>query len=409
MGDIRPQSRDEFRVAILCALPPEAEAVLDLFDCFWDDDCDAYGKAANDPNDYRTGRIGQDHVVLCITGVGKARAATATSFLLSSYTRVQRAFVVGICGGVPRPNRHDAGAEILLGDVIISSAVVQFDLGRRYHGGYFEIRTSTQDRLGNADPSLAAQLRSLHTIHNKDRLEECAARFLSELQEKRPGQYDYPGTAQDRLYPSNYHHRHRGTEPCGCTDERPCAAATMVPCPDVGCEETMIVTPRQQPAQKRQLEGARKTLGTQAQAPAVHIGSIASGDTVMKSAEVRDQIAEAHGVIGFEMEAAGVWDLPQLACVVVKGVCDYADSHKNKTWQSFASAAAASVMKGMLRHRVRTDERPPLSTIDGETKRSSDFRGKTGKVSSLAYLPLHQQNPEHHASCKTWSTKTKLP
>ncbi|KAK0712637.1 nucleoside phosphorylase domain-containing protein [Lasiosphaeria miniovina] len=362
MGDIRPRSRDEFRDAILCALPPEAEAVLDLFDCFWDDDGDVYGKATNDPNDYRTGRIGQDNVVLCITGVGKAKAATAISSLKWSYTQVQRAFVVGICGGVPRPKPHDTGAEILLGDVIISSAVVQSDFGSRWGGDCFEIKTSNQDRLGKADASVSAQLRSLGIPQNKDRLEERAARFLSELQERRPRRYDYPGTALDRLYPSTYRHRHRRMGPCKCTDRQPCATAAAATCHTVGCEESEITTSRPRLAQKRRLEGEGETL--EAQAPVVHIGSIASGDTVMKSAEVRDQIARDLDVIGFEMEAVGVWDQQNVACVVVKGVCDYADCHKNDIWQRFASAAAASVMKGMLKYRVRADETPPLSIID---------------------------------------------
>ncbi|KAL6786626.1 hypothetical protein J3E68DRAFT_420151 [Trichoderma sp. SZMC 28012] len=66
----------------------------------------------------------------------------------------------------------------------------------------------------------------------------------------------------------------------------------------------------------------------------------------MKSGEHRDRIARQRGIIAFEMEGAGVWD--ELPCIIVKGVCDYADSHKNKVWQPFAAATAASVMKAML-------------------------------------------------------------
>ncbi|KAJ4414026.1 hypothetical protein N0V85_003328 [Neurospora sp. IMI 360204] len=46
------------------------------------------------------------------------------------------------------------------------------------------------------------------------------------------------------------------------------------------------------------------------------------------------------------MEGAGVWE--QLPCLVIKGVCDYADSHKGKGWQYYAAATAASVAKAVL-------------------------------------------------------------
>ena len=61
---------------------------------------------------------------------------------------------------------------------------------------------------------------------------------------------------------------------------------------------------------------------------------------VMKSGEDRDTIARPAGVIGFEMEGAGVWDV--FPCVVIKGACDYADSHKTKAWQRYAAATAAA-------------------------------------------------------------------
>jgi nucleoside phosphorylase len=60
----------------------------------------------------------------------------------------------------------------------------------------------------------------------------------------------------------------------------------------------------------------------------VHFGRIGSGDTVMKWVEGRDRIAKTKGITVFEMEGAGVWE--HFSSVVIKGVCDYADSHKNK-------------------------------------------------------------------------------
>jgi nucleoside phosphorylase len=66
----------------------------------------------------------------------------------------------------------------------------------------------------------------------------------------------------------------------------------------------------------------------------------------MKSGEHRDKLAETENVIGFEMEGARVWD--NLPCIIIKGMCDYADSHKNKVWQVYAAATAASCAKAFL-------------------------------------------------------------
>ncbi|PCH00676.1 NB-ARC [Penicillium occitanis (nom. inval.)] len=70
----------------------------------------------------------------------------------------------------------------------------------------------------------------------------------------------------------------------------------------------------------------------------------------MKSGEDRDKLAHDEGIIALEMEAAAVWDnLDGLPCLVVKGVSDYADSHKSKQWQNYAAATAASCAKALLK------------------------------------------------------------
>jgi hypothetical protein len=37
-----------------------------------------------------------------------------------------------------------------------------------------------------------------------------------------------------------------------------------------------------------------------------------------------------------------------LPCLVIRGVCDYADSHKNKQWQAYAAGTAAAYAKELL-------------------------------------------------------------
>jgi nucleoside phosphorylase len=80
----------------------------------------------------------------------------------------------------------------------------------------------------------------------------------------------------------------------------------------------------------------------------IHFGVFASGDMVIKSGEYRDQLTSSKGAIGFEMESVGVWDV--FPSVVIKGVSDYADSHKNDDWQDFAAASAAACAKAFLKY-----------------------------------------------------------
>jgi nucleoside phosphorylase len=67
----------------------------------------------------------------------------------------------------------------------------------------------------------------------------------------------------------------------------------------------------------------------------------------MKDGVTRDRIsAELGGILCFEMEAAGLMNT--FPCLVIRGICDYADSHKNKRWQPYAAATAAACAKEIL-------------------------------------------------------------
>ena len=70
----------------------------------------------------------------------------------------------------------------------------------------------------------------------------------------------------------------------------------------------------------------------------------------MKDALLRDSLATDKGILCFEMEAAGLMN--QFPCLVIRGICDYSDSHKNKTWQGYAAMAAAAYAKDLLRRMV---------------------------------------------------------
>lgn len=139
-----PTDRNSFRVAIICALPREADAVTLLFDHFWDEVRDPYGRADGDTNTYITGRIVDHDIVLAVLlNMGTNSAAAATASLRSSYTGLRLALLVGICGGVPRIADYDA----FLGDVVLSKSLVQYDYGRQYPGHFFIKTELMRERL----------------------------------------------------------------------------------------------------------------------------------------------------------------------------------------------------------------------------------------------------------------------
>lgn len=333
---MRPQTRDEFEIAIICALPHEADAVEALFDEKYASFSRIYGKHDRDPNVYANGRLGQHHVVLCcMPGMGTRTAASVASSLRISYPRIRLALLVGICGVAPFPG----GVEIMMGDVIISDSVIEYDLGSLYPDG-FRRKSGVKDTLGRPDQDIRTLIASLRTHSGRSELQQQIFQHLRSLQSQPGGeQWQYPGAAQDVLFNASYRHKHykrdSGTT-CICfrckeASHPVCDEAIKQDCASLGCAGTPVY---------------RRRHGLEAGSPRVHIGSFASANSVMKSGIHRDKLVESEEIIAFEMEGAGVWD--SLPCVIIKGACDYADSHKSDKWQSFAAATGASGAKAFL-------------------------------------------------------------
>ncbi|UKZ82702.1 hypothetical protein TrVFT333_010497 [Trichoderma virens FT-333] len=138
----RPSTRQDFEVAIICASPLEFNAISLLFDQFWDEDGDPYGRATGDPNYYTTGRFGKYDVVLALlTRTDRATAASAAASIRTSYSGLRLALFVGICSGVPQIHDGDDEDEIMLGDVVISSTVVQYDFDTQHPKKYIHKNT----------------------------------------------------------------------------------------------------------------------------------------------------------------------------------------------------------------------------------------------------------------------------
>ena len=97
--------------------------------------------------------------------------------------------------------------------------------------------------------------------------------------------------------------------------------------------------------------------------PVIHYGLIASGNRVIKHGGTRDKLGQELGILCFEMEAAGLMD--NFPCLVIRGICDYADSHKNKQWQGYAAATAAAYAKELLSviHPNQVEETPSAVSV----------------------------------------------
>ncbi|KAK1256248.1 hypothetical protein MKX07_008507 [Trichoderma sp. CBMAI-0711] len=351
----QPKSREDFEIALICALRVESDAVEALFDEHYEPDPKlSYDKATGDPNAYTTGRMcGIDVALAFMPGMGKVNSASVAAGFRASFPGIKLGLVVGICGGVPLG--RDDEKEVLLGDVVISTALVQFDLGRQYANK--AVRKDTlQDNLGRPTPEIRAFLKKLSGLRGRTQLRDKASLYLEELCEKEGfHKSSYPGAESDKLYRAAYRHKHQNPDAaCICASchgpyDDVCSVALEASCEELGCHDSELV--HRARIEKASLVAHSRfplyELGLrETQKPVIHFGVVVSGDSVMKSGHHRDEIASREKAIAFEMEGAGVWD--SFPTVVIKSVCDYADSHKNKNWQRYAAATAAACMKAFL-------------------------------------------------------------
>ncbi|OAG34179.1 hypothetical protein AYO21_11678 [Fonsecaea monophora] len=369
----RPRSRDDFEIAIICALVLERNAVEALLEEEYETDGFSYGKAAGDLNAYTTGRLGNQHVVLTyMPSMGIASSAAVAANLCTSFRGIRLAITAGICGGAPKA---PDGTEILLGDVIVSMSVIQIDFGRQYPNTFVR-KKEIDDTLGRANPEIRAYIGKTSGHLVQERLREKIAIFSAHISATKGfSGFVYPGPENDRLYPADYRHKHRtqNCSTCGhCVepDDGVCEAALQSSCTALGCESDLVdgrtrlqralgVSPGRRQMTPAAIQDARK--------PAIHAGRIASSNTVMKSGMHRDRVVAEEKVLGFEMESAGSWEY--VPTIAIKGVCDYADSHKNKQWQAYAAATAAACTKAML-EEWRSVQSPPRDP-DEQTHRGS--------------------------------------
>ncbi|KAL5341955.1 nucleoside phosphorylase domain-containing protein [Aspergillus crustosus] len=320
----RAHVRSDYTIAWICALPdselPAAIAMLD------ERHPALPGADAKDPNEYVLGRIGKHNVVItCLQPgqTGTSPAARVGVGLLRSFPSVRVCLMVGVGGGVPRHGVSPGGLDtrdVRLGDVVVSldlkgsAGVVQYNMGTLSEGNRFVHTGGSIRKPAPFILSAAAVLRQQHERRG-NRLPELLNKALTRNPQI-AAKFSKPLTP-DTLFKTDprHTHTHRG-QPCDMN----CAGKT----------NSNLVTRPQRPSRD----------------PVIHYGIIGSADQVLKRATERDRLSQAFDVICVEMEGAGLMNI--FPCLVIRGICDYSDSHKNKEWQPYAAGMAAAYAKELL-------------------------------------------------------------
>lgn len=85
--------------------------------------------------------------------------------------------------------------------------------------------------------------------------------------------------------------------------------------------------------------------------PRVFIGTIACANRLLKNPVHRDQVRDDFDVRAVEMEGFGIAEATwsqNVGFLVVRGICDYCDSHKGDAWQGYAAVIAAAYARAVL-------------------------------------------------------------
>jgi nucleoside phosphorylase len=322
----------DYTVSWICAISTEYVAAQE----FLDEEHEAPEHvSANDSNDYTLGRIGKHNVVIAVLPDGEygiASAASVAKNVLHSFPNVRIGLMAGIGGGASSEKR-----DARLGDIVVSAprdgkgGVFQYDFGKAVQGQAFQ-----HTRFLNQPPTiLRTALTGIQAQYKRKghQLEEAINGILDKNARLRQ-EYERPQPSADRLFKAEVTH-----------DSRGCATF----CAN---DPSNLVLRRERTKNEDN--------------PAIHYGLIASANRLMKDALVRDRLAAQKDVLCFEMEAAGLMN--QFPCLVIHGICDYSDSHKNKEWQGYAAMAAAAYTKDLLC-------RIPPNKVEAEKRISNTLSG----------------------------------
>ncbi|KAL2795323.1 nucleoside phosphorylase domain-containing protein [Aspergillus keveii] len=305
------RNHTDYTLAWVCPLEIEQTAAIKMLD----ESHEPLEQERTDYNTYTLGRIGRHNIVIAaLHQAGNSSATSVVTQIRNTFPDIRSVLLVGIGGGVPVKT---SSGIIRLGDIVVSKpageypGVVQYDHGKAEIGVF--------KRTGALQPPPAVLLHAAQDFAvNRTLADEAMDPLTTSLSritsDKRLKAFHFPGRQMDFLYESDYAHLRAGYLCSECK----CDPAKRIR-HDYGVDEAHVQ---------------------------VHRGVIASGELVIKDAKKRDELAAQHGVLCFETEAAGV--LADTPCLVIRGISDYCDSHKNDQWHGYAAATAAAYSRELV-------------------------------------------------------------
>ncbi|KAJ4262971.1 hypothetical protein NW762_006584 [Fusarium torreyae] len=294
-----------YTIAWIAPLEIEAQAALHMLDHRHNG---RFPTSRGDDYVFRAGDINGHNIVVATLPAGQeygtGSAAALASQIKKFFPNLWFGLLVGVAAGLPNLNKTPP-IDIRLGDVIVglpegeSAGLIAYDLGKETADGFQLLRFGRV--LANTETVVRSAIGNIKVMAPYD--SDVFLPFYETIKDKEhsKGTFTDPGQENDALYDVNND-----------------SIETLVPRP------------------KR--DASRRTR--------VWYGPIGSGDKLTKNARKRNELRDRFGVIGLEMEAAGTMN--RIPVGVIRGVCDYADEHKNKEWQPYAAAMAAAYAKAIL-------------------------------------------------------------
>lgn len=276
-------------ILIVTALSKEFQAVKDLLDN------PRYDPSLKEEKiQYPHYKIGESNIVLAMSGMENNLSSAIGTKMLEIYPSIEHVLMVGVAGGIP--NVKDATKHIRLGDIVISGekGIIQYDMGKETKNGF--------EYNFNPRPVSALLYRNAEIIIQDTGKKDF--KFWNYFDKLLDIDEDmYKRQKQDLLKDTPW-------------DEESSAKLPDAP------------------------------KGYNNDRPRIHIGAIASGNSVLKHAEARNKLVkEFPAVKAVEMEASGLADASWLKnkhCFVIRGICDYCNPDKHKEWQNYAVGVAAA-------------------------------------------------------------------
>lgn len=308
----------DYRIALITVLEIETQAALLMLDHRHEGE---FPLKRGDDYVFHAGDINGRNVVIATFSAGSHHGIGVAASLASQTKRYFRnlwfGLLVGVAAGLPNHSKTPA-VDIRLGDVLValpkgeSAGVISYGLGKTTDGN-FELIDGGR-ALAKTEPVVRSAIGAIK-INGPNGRRLFLPFYEAMKDEKHSFEHSIsktfrdPGQEKDELYVTG---------------------------PD-GSE--MLVERARRPDDKR---------------TRVWYGPIGSGDNLVKSSAERDRLRDSYNIIGLEMGAAGV--MSSLPVGVIRGVCNYGDKHKNKQWQPYAAAMAASYAKAILMKVGEGDE-----------------------------------------------------